>query len=119
MNSSSKPASSSRHSRFFLFELGWYGNIAIQCRQRKVVEFPRAGIETIQSMCPSPDENDLAEPGLNRDDEFRKRLEFGILFAHGSDDSTAEDRIFLQIRSACSLPRTDAVRHRARPGEYH
>src|SRR6266436_87957 len=56
-------------------------------------------------MCPSPDENDLAEPGIKRSNEFRKRFEFGILFAHGSDDSNAGDRIFLQIRSACSLPR--------------
>src|SRR5258707_14306183 len=93
------------HSRFFLFELAWYGHIAIQCRQRKIVEFPRAGIETIQSMCPSPDENDLTKPGFNRAHEFRKRFEFRILFDHGSDDSSAEDRIFLQIRSACSLPR--------------
>jgi hypothetical protein len=46
---------------------------------------------------PIPDENDLAEPGRNRNNEFRKCFEFGILFAHGSDDSNAEDRIFLQI----------------------
>ena len=47
----------------------------------------------------------VAEPRLQRYDEFRKRFEFGILFIHDSDDSSAGDRIFFQIRSAYSLPR--------------
>ena len=93
------------HGRFFLFELGRNSNISIECRQRKIVKLPRTGIETIQTMCPSSDKNHVAEPGLQRDDEFRKRFESGISFAHGSDDSSAGDRILLQIRSACSLPR--------------
>jgi len=37
---------------------------------RQLVELSRTGIEAIQTMCPSPDENDLAEPGLNRSNEF-------------------------------------------------
>jgi len=68
------------YGRFFLFELGWHGDIAIEGCQRKIIEFSRTGIEAIQTMCPSPDENDLAEPGLNRNNEFRKRFEFGFLF---------------------------------------
>src|SRR4030095_16242452 len=62
-------------------------------------------IEAIQTMCPSSDDNDLAEPRVKRINEFRKGFEFGILLAHASDDSNAEDRILLQIMSACSLPR--------------
>jgi hypothetical protein len=56
-------------------------------------------------MCPSSDENDLAEPRVKRINELRKGFEFGTLLAHASDDSNAEDRILLQIMSACSLPR--------------
>ena len=67
------------YGRFFLFELGWYGDIAIEGCQRKIIEFSRTEIEAIQTMCPSPDENDLAEPGLNRNNEFRKRFKLGIL----------------------------------------
>jgi len=36
---------------------------------RKIVELSRTRIDTIQAMCPSSDENDLAEPGLQRNDE--------------------------------------------------
>jgi hypothetical protein len=66
------------HIRFFLLEVGWYGNVAIECCQRNIVEFSRAGIETIQTMCPPADNNELAEPGLQCDDEFRECFEFGI-----------------------------------------
>jgi hypothetical protein len=58
------------HGGFFFFQFGRYGDIAIECRQRKIVELPRTGIEAIQTMCPSPDEDELAEPGLNRCNEF-------------------------------------------------
>jgi hypothetical protein len=51
---------------------------AAECRQRKIIEFSRAGIETIQPMSPSPDKNEFAKPGLQRDNEFRECFEFGI-----------------------------------------
>jgi hypothetical protein len=111
-----------------IFTIAGSGGRSIVCPQAIFVQCPRpgSGISSFRQTLARPTRrcrilsrvyerklpdsfvqllDDLAELGIKRGNEFRKRFEFGILFARGSDDSNAEARIFLQIRSACSLPR--------------
>ena len=64
------------------FEFRWNGNIAVERSQRKISEFSREGMKTVQPVSPASNQHDLTEPRLNRTDEFRKCFEFSVLFAH-------------------------------------
>src|SRR5215471_10307408 len=61
-------------------------------------------MQPVQPVSPPSNQNDLTYPRLDGANEFRKCFEFWVLLAHRSDDSSAGDKIFRQIMSACSLP---------------
>jgi hypothetical protein len=62
--------------------------------QWQIFQFPCAGIEAIQTVRPSSNQNHLIKPWVERFDEFRKRLDCGILLRAHSFDSIAGARIF-------------------------
>jgi hypothetical protein len=68
------------NARLFFLQFRRYRDVSIERGQGNIPEGSRAGIEAIQPVRPSPDEDNLAEPGIERPNEFRKRFEFGDLF---------------------------------------